>query len=91
MHGSSIMIHSVDFVKSVMLVATISLSGIGLITLLVCLAGDLLKLLDFSSEDHVLLTTYGKLQPPLGKHRLKVYLLLLKELAFHVCHLLCIL
>lgn len=40
--------------------------------LLVCLAGDLLKLLDFSSEGHVLLTTYGKLQPPLGKHRLKV-------------------
>ncbi|CAA0823755.1 SIT4 phosphatase-associated family protein [Striga hermonthica] len=34
--------------------------------------GDLLKLLDISSEDHVLLTTYGKLQPPLGKHRLKI-------------------
>ncbi|XP_020551814.1 serine/threonine-protein phosphatase 6 regulatory subunit 1 isoform X2 [Sesamum indicum] len=34
--------------------------------------GDLLKLLDLSSEDHVLLTTYGKLQPPLGKHRLKI-------------------
>ncbi|XP_073129268.1 uncharacterized protein [Henckelia pumila] len=35
--------------------------------------GDLLKLLDVSSEDdHVLLTTYGKLQPPLGKHRLKI-------------------
>ncbi|KAL2456504.1 SIT4 phosphatase-associated family protein [Forsythia ovata] len=34
--------------------------------------GDLLKLLDLSFEDHVLLTTYGKLQPPLGKHRLKI-------------------
>ncbi|KAL3851523.1 hypothetical protein ACJIZ3_013405 [Penstemon smallii] len=34
--------------------------------------GDLLKLLDLSSEDNVLLTTYGKLQPPLGKRRLKI-------------------
>ncbi|PQQ21220.1 serine/threonine-protein phosphatase 6 regulatory subunit 3 [Prunus yedoensis var. nudiflora] len=34
--------------------------------------GDLLKLLDVSSGDNMLLTTYGKLQPPLGKHRLKV-------------------
>ncbi|PIN22429.1 SAP family cell cycle dependent phosphatase-associated protein [Handroanthus impetiginosus] len=34
--------------------------------------GDLLKLLDLSSEDQILLTTYGKLQPPLGKHRLKI-------------------
>ncbi|KAH6826236.1 SIT4 phosphatase-associated family protein [Perilla frutescens var. hirtella] len=34
--------------------------------------GDLLKLLDVSSEDHALLTTYGKLQPPLGKRRLKI-------------------
>ena len=51
----------------------------GLITLLICLAGDLLKLLDISWEERVLLTTYGKLQPPLGKHRLKVHLLLLKE------------
>lgn len=34
--------------------------------------GDLLKLLDISSSDNVLLTTYGKLQPPFGKHRLKV-------------------
>jgi len=34
--------------------------------------GDLLKLLDVSSTDHFLLTTYGKLQPPLGKHRLKI-------------------
>ncbi|KZV48807.1 serine/threonine-protein phosphatase 6 regulatory subunit 3 [Dorcoceras hygrometricum] len=35
--------------------------------------GDLLKLLDVSSEeDHVLLTTYGKLRPPLGRHRLKI-------------------
>ncbi|XP_047947954.1 serine/threonine-protein phosphatase 6 regulatory subunit 1-like isoform X2 [Salvia hispanica] len=34
--------------------------------------GDLLKLLDISWEERVLLTTYGKLQPPLGKHRLKI-------------------
>ncbi|KAH9747787.1 SIT4 phosphatase-associated family protein [Citrus sinensis] len=34
--------------------------------------GDLLKLLDVSSEESSLLTTYGKLQPPLGKHRLKI-------------------
>eukprot|EP00262_Sarcandra_glabra_P007051 TRINITY_DN1961_c0_g2_i1.p1 TRINITY_DN1961_c0_g2~~TRINITY_DN1961_c0_g2_i1.p1 ORF type:complete len:707 (+),score=143.52 TRINITY_DN1961_c0_g2_i1:46-2121(+) len=33
--------------------------------------GDLLKLLDVSSAEIVLPTTYGKLQPPLGKHRLK--------------------
>ncbi|KAL6992191.1 hypothetical protein U1Q18_010298 [Sarracenia purpurea var. burkii] len=36
------------------------------------LKGDLLKLLDVSSEENVLITTYGKLQPPLGKHRLKI-------------------
>ncbi|KAJ9140864.1 hypothetical protein P3X46_031458 [Hevea brasiliensis] len=34
--------------------------------------GDLLELLDVSSAEDVLLTTYGKLQPPLGKHRLKI-------------------
>lgn len=34
--------------------------------------GNLLKLLDVSSEENVLLTTYGKLQPPLGKQRLKI-------------------
>ncbi|KAK4347422.1 hypothetical protein RND71_033761 [Anisodus tanguticus] len=34
--------------------------------------GNLLKLLDISSEDNVLLTTYGSLHPPLGKHRLKI-------------------
>ncbi|KAL0700231.1 hypothetical protein Bca4012_056353 [Brassica carinata] len=34
--------------------------------------GDLLMLLNVSSAEGVLLTTYGKLQPPLGKHRLKV-------------------
>lgn len=34
--------------------------------------GDLINLLDVSSEDNILLTTYGKLQPPLGKHRLKI-------------------
>ncbi|GMH01415.1 hypothetical protein Nepgr_003254 [Nepenthes gracilis] len=39
--------------------------------MLECL-GHLLKLLNISSEESVLLTTYGKLQPPLGKHRLKI-------------------
>jgi serine/threonine-protein phosphatase 6 regulatory subunit 3 len=29
-------------------------------------------LLNVSSAEGVLLTTYGKLQPPLGKHRLKI-------------------
>lgn len=38
-------------------------------------AGNLLKLLEVSSLENVLPTTYGKLQPPLGKHRLKVYLI----------------
>ncbi|XP_019419497.1 PREDICTED: serine/threonine-protein phosphatase 6 regulatory subunit 2-like isoform X1 [Lupinus angustifolius] len=33
--------------------------------------GDLLKLLDVSSAEN-LLTTFGKLQPPLGKNRLKI-------------------
>ncbi|EPS66808.1 hypothetical protein M569_07969, partial [Genlisea aurea] len=33
---------------------------------------DLLKLLDISSDEHAMVTTYGKLQPPLGKHRLKI-------------------
>ncbi|XP_047308547.1 serine/threonine-protein phosphatase 6 regulatory subunit 3-like [Impatiens glandulifera] len=34
--------------------------------------GDLIKLLDSSSDENVLMTTYGKLQPPLGKQRLKI-------------------
>ncbi|KAK1369045.1 Serine/threonine-protein phosphatase 6 regulatory subunit 2 [Heracleum sosnowskyi] len=34
--------------------------------------GNLLKLLDVSLEENVLETTYGKLRPPLGKHRLKI-------------------
>ncbi|CAN8303872.1 unnamed protein product [Cochlearia groenlandica] len=34
--------------------------------------GDLLTLLNVSSAEGVLLTTYGKLQLPLGKHRLKI-------------------
>ncbi|GAB2248108.1 hypothetical protein Droror1_Dr00007990 [Drosera rotundifolia] len=34
--------------------------------------GPLLELLNVSSEGTVLPTTYGKLQPPLGKHRLKI-------------------
>ncbi|MBA0663258.1 hypothetical protein Goklo_003380 [Gossypium klotzschianum] len=34
--------------------------------------GNLLKLLDVLSSESTLLTTYGKLQPPLGKHRLKI-------------------
>ena len=35
-------------------------------------AGDLLMLLNVSSDEKVLPTTYGELRPPLGKHRLKV-------------------
>ncbi|KAI3676630.1 hypothetical protein L1987_86242 [Smallanthus sonchifolius] len=34
--------------------------------------GYLLKLLDLSEDKNVLQTTFGKLQPPLGKHRLKI-------------------
>ncbi|PIA37367.1 hypothetical protein AQUCO_03000157v1 [Aquilegia coerulea] len=34
--------------------------------------GDLLMLLNVSSDERVLPTTYGELRPPLGKHRLKV-------------------
>lgn len=34
--------------------------------------GDLLKLLNVSSDDKILPTTYGQLKPPLGKHRLKI-------------------
>ncbi|GLT34134.1 hypothetical protein SLA2020_086710 [Shorea laevis] len=34
--------------------------------------GELLKLLNVSSVEAALPTTYGKLQPPLGKHRLKI-------------------
>ncbi|KAF5811247.1 putative SIT4 phosphatase-associated protein family [Helianthus annuus] len=34
--------------------------------------GSLLKLLEVSAEESVLFTTYGKLQPPLGKNRLKI-------------------
>ncbi|KAK1277769.1 hypothetical protein QJS04_geneDACA022169 [Acorus gramineus] len=34
--------------------------------------GDLLSLLDVSSSEVVLPTTYGNLKPPLGKHRLKI-------------------
>ncbi|KAK9132684.1 hypothetical protein Scep_012212 [Stephania cephalantha] len=33
---------------------------------------DLLKLMDISTSENVLATTYGSLQPPLGKHRLKI-------------------
>ena len=35
-------------------------------------AGDLLMLLNVSSDEKILPTTYGELRPPLGKHRLKV-------------------
>ena len=35
-------------------------------------SGDLLMLLNVSSDEKVLPTTYGELRPPLGKHRLKV-------------------
>ncbi|CAL4956001.1 unnamed protein product [Urochloa decumbens] len=34
--------------------------------------GNLLKLLDTSAAENVLPTTYGRLRPPLGKHRLKI-------------------
>lgn len=34
--------------------------------------GNLSKLLDLSSDENPLPTPYGKLQPPLGKHRLKI-------------------
>ncbi|CAN0898836.1 Serine/threonine-protein phosphatase 6 regulatory subunit 3 [Linum grandiflorum] len=34
--------------------------------------GDLLKLLNVSSDEKILPTTYGQLKPPLGKHRLKI-------------------
>ncbi|XP_014493886.1 serine/threonine-protein phosphatase 6 regulatory subunit 3 isoform X2 [Vigna radiata var. radiata] len=34
--------------------------------------GELLVLLDVSSDNKVLPTTYGELRPPLGKHRLKI-------------------
>ncbi|XP_010264671.1 PREDICTED: serine/threonine-protein phosphatase 6 regulatory subunit 3-like isoform X2 [Nelumbo nucifera] len=34
--------------------------------------GDLLMLLNVSNDERVLLTTYGELRPPLGKHRLKI-------------------
>ncbi|XP_019436274.1 PREDICTED: serine/threonine-protein phosphatase 6 regulatory subunit 1-like [Lupinus angustifolius] len=33
---------------------------------------ELLKLLNLSSDEKVLPTTYGELRPPLGKHRLKI-------------------
>ncbi|XVE59091.1 hypothetical protein DITRI_Ditri05aG0017300 [Diplodiscus trichospermus] len=34
--------------------------------------GDLLILLNVSSDEKILPTTYGELRPPLGKHRLKI-------------------
>ncbi|KAK6271830.1 hypothetical protein POUND7_008913 [Theobroma cacao] len=34
--------------------------------------GDLLMLLNVSSDEKILPTTYGELKPPLGKHRLKI-------------------
>ncbi|CAL0334035.1 unnamed protein product [Lupinus luteus] len=34
--------------------------------------GELIALLDVSSDEKVLLTTYGELRPPLGRHRLKI-------------------
>ncbi|PWA98638.1 ribosomal protein S7e [Artemisia annua] len=36
--------------------------------------GDLLMLLNVTLNEKVLPTTYGQLKPPLGKHRLKIYL-----------------
>ncbi|XP_038726129.1 serine/threonine-protein phosphatase 6 regulatory subunit 3-like isoform X2 [Tripterygium wilfordii] len=34
--------------------------------------GDLLRLLNVSSDENILPTTYGELRPPLGKYRLKI-------------------
>ncbi|KAK6138098.1 hypothetical protein DH2020_028162 [Rehmannia glutinosa] len=34
--------------------------------------GELLMLLNVSSDENILPTTYGQLRPPLGKHRLKI-------------------
>ncbi|KAI4385495.1 hypothetical protein MLD38_003514 [Melastoma candidum] len=34
--------------------------------------GDLLKILNLSSDQTIMPTTYGELHPPLGKHRLKI-------------------
>ncbi|KAI4383801.1 hypothetical protein MLD38_009599 [Melastoma candidum] len=34
--------------------------------------GDLLKILNISSDQTIMPTTYGELHPPLGKHRLKI-------------------
>ncbi|XP_019257086.1 PREDICTED: serine/threonine-protein phosphatase 6 regulatory subunit 3-like isoform X2 [Nicotiana attenuata] len=34
--------------------------------------GDLVKLLNVTSDEKILPTTYGELRPPLGKHRLKI-------------------
>lgn len=45
-----------------------------------CFAGDLLTLLNVSSDEKILPTTYGELRPPLGKHRLKVGLFIYYEL-----------
>lgn len=42
-----------------------------------CYAGDLLMLLNVSSDQKILSTTFGELRPPLGKHRLKVDLIFL--------------
>ncbi|KAM3376170.1 hypothetical protein P3S68_014884 [Capsicum galapagoense] len=36
------------------------------------LSRDLLKMLNISSDDKILPTTYGELRPPLGKHCLKI-------------------
>ncbi|KAK8570679.1 hypothetical protein V6N13_103083 [Hibiscus sabdariffa] len=36
--------------------------------------GDLLMLLNVSSDEKILPTTHGELRPPLGKHRLRVHL-----------------
>ena len=43
-------------------------------------AGDLLKLLDVSSDENTLPNTYGELRPPLGKHCLKIVELIIVPL-----------
>lgn len=65
-------------VVHVTLTTTNSLANVAVLCLLshqLCIcyySGDLLTLLNVSSDGNILPTTYGELRPPLGKHRLKV-------------------
>ncbi|KAF8395000.1 hypothetical protein HHK36_018939 [Tetracentron sinense] len=53
-------------------VITVSNGRNGSSLLFEIVGSDLLRLLDVSSDEKVLPTTYGELRPPLGKHRLKI-------------------